>query len=348
MDNVLTLVSADHHPLEQPLVARLCDRLAAAGAEIHDQKWLTKDKAVDLFFANLPLQSADHLARKLLASAPIDLLTQPTQGRRKKLFLADMDSTIVEGETLDDLAALAGLGPEIAAITARAMNGEIQFVDALRERVAMLRGLDASCLEETARSMRLNPGAGVLVRTLSSAGVYTALVSGGFTYFTDRVARQLGFDSNQGNRIEIVDNRLTGQVTGSIVTKDTKLKTLQRLASELDISVQEALTVGDGANDLPMLQAAGLGVAYYAKPVVVAEAKAQVTHTDLTTLLYYQGYADSEFVTGRPTGSAALCCSQACLCVRTFRSGWRQIATRLDLQAKAERISVPAFWHRLF
>ncbi|NQW00075.1 MAG: phosphoserine phosphatase SerB [Rhodospirillales bacterium] len=301
MDNVLTLVSADPSRPAEDYVAQICSQLARAGAEIGRQSWLAEDKACDIFFTNLSLDAAATLVRQALATAPVDALTQATANRRKKLLVADMDSTIVAGETLDDLAELAGIGAKIAAITARAMNGEIPFRDALRERVAMLRGVDAGYLEETAQALRLNPGAEILIGTLSAAGVHTALVSGGFDFFTARVARQLGFEVNKGNRIEIVNNRFTGEILAPVITKDVKRQTLVALAAEHRIAMIETLAVGDGANDLPMLQAAGLGVAYYAKPVVVAAARAQVAHTDLTTLLYYQGYGQSAFVS--PPGS---------------------------------------------
>lgn len=298
MDNVLTLVSADNLKLEKTFVDRMAGVLSENGAEVEAVTWLADDKACDVMFQKLSPEVADQLTRPLLSNSPIDLLTQDLANRRKKLFVADMDSTIVAGETLDDLAELAGIGSKIAEITARAMNGEILFRDALRERMAMLRGLPASYLEKTAETLTLSPGAETLVSTLKANGVYTALVSGGFRYFTNRVADQLGFDFNKGNEIEIINDRFSGEIIDPIVTKAVKQETLEALAKERGIDLLETLTVGDGANDLPMLQAAGLGVAYRAKPIVIAGASAQITHTDLTTLLYYQGYALDEFVVG--------------------------------------------------
>jgi phosphoserine phosphatase len=193
------------------------------------------------------------------------------------------------------MAELAGIGPQIAEITARAMNGEILFSDALRERIAMFNGLNASFLDQAANNLVLTSGAETLVRTMAAQGAYTALVSGGFKFFTERVARQVGFDFNKGNEIEIINDRFSGNIVEPITTKTTKQEILKTLAQEQKIEMAETLAVGDGANDLPMLQTAGLGIAYRAKPVVVAQVRARVEYTDLTTLLYYQGYKQSEF-----------------------------------------------------
>jgi len=296
MDTVLTLVSADNNILKHDQIDRLSAALSDKGAVVAPPSWLAQDKACDLSFQNLAPDAANQIARAMLGTASLDMLVQAQKNRRKKIFVADMDSTIVAGETLDDLAEFAGIGPQIAEITARAMNGEILFRDALRERMAMLRGLPISYLEKTANALVFNPGAETLIRTLKANGVYTALVSGGFQFFTKRVADYLGFDFNKGNQIEIINERFTGEVIDPIVTKAVKSETLEMLAKERGLDLFETMTVGDGANDLPMLQAAGLGVAYYAKPVVVAGARAQIAHTDLTTLLYYQGYTQSEFV----------------------------------------------------
>ena len=296
MDNVLTLVSKPDLTIGDDLVDKVSHVITARGGKIECKDWLSKGKAIDFIFTDASADEVETSVRHQVGSIAIDVLAQPVANRRKKLLVADMDSTIVEGETLDDFAALVGIGEKIAAITARAMNGEMNFEDALHERISMLAGVHVSIMQTTADELRLNPGAETLVRTMSANGAYTALVSGGFRFFTQRVADQIGFDFNRGNQLEIVDAHLTGKVIKPIVTKDVKVETLNQLAQEKSISVADAVTVGDGANDLPMLQAAGLGVAYHAKPVVVAEAQARVEHGDLTTLLYYQGYSEQEFV----------------------------------------------------
>jgi len=225
----------------------------------------------------------------------VDIILQNAVGRKKKLLIADMDSTIVTGETLDDLAEFAGIKDEVAEITTRAMNGEIQFRDALRERVMMLKGLSSAFMEDAMQMVHLTPGAKELVATMKANGAYCALVSGGFTFFTSRVAKQVGFDFNAGNNMEIVDGKLTGEVIDPIVTKDSKLDYLKSLSADQNITTQDAVAVGDGANDLPMILEAGLGIAYHAKPSVIAKAKHTVQHGDLTSLLFAQGYKRSEF-----------------------------------------------------
>lgn len=227
--------------------------------------------------------------------AHADVILQSRNKRKKKLLIADMDSTIVTGETLDDLAEFAGLKEQVAEITTRAMNGEIPFREALRERVLMLKGLSESFLEEAMAMVQLTPGAKELVATMKANGAYCALVSGGFTFFTSRVAKNVGFDFNAGNNMEIVDGVLSGQVIDPIVTKDSKLAYLQSLCQERGLSVDEAVAVGDGANDLPMLLEAGLGVAYHAKPSVVAKARHNIQKADLRSLLFAQGYKAKDF-----------------------------------------------------
>jgi phosphoserine phosphatase len=224
----------------------------------------------------------------------IDIVVQAAGGRRKRLVVADLESTIIENEMLEELADFLGLRAHVAEITRRAMNGEIDFVGALTERVALLRGLPESVLDEAAQCIRLMPGAQALIATLRRAGVKTALVSGGFTVFADRVAAELGFDRVVANRLEIAGGKLAGTVCPPIVTGATKRDTLVALAGEFDLALDETMAVGDGANDLPMLGTAGLGIAFHAKPAVAAASRWRVDYADLTALLYAQGYREHE------------------------------------------------------
>ncbi len=237
------------------------------------------------------------LVQAALEGAPIDAITTKARGRRKALLLADMDSTIVTGETLDELAAFAGIGAQIAAITARAMNGELDFKDALRERVGMLKGLKLDALERTWARVKITPGANELVATMRTHGALTALVSGGFSFFTGHVAAAVGFEIHRSNTLLDDGAALTGKVGEPILDRDAKLQALQALAEQRGVKLAATLTVGDGANDLDMLRAAGLGVAFRAKPIVAAEARARVDHADLRALLFAQGYRAADFIT---------------------------------------------------
>ncbi|MBV9153096.1 MAG: phosphoserine phosphatase SerB, partial [Alphaproteobacteria bacterium] len=231
-----------------------------------------------------------------IASAPIDFIVQPAQGRRKQVFVADLESTIIENEMLDELADFVGLREHVAEITRRAMNGELDFTAALTERVALLKGLPETVLDEAAGRIRVMPGAGTLLATLRAAGVRTALVSAGFTVFAERVAAELGFDRVVANRLDIAAGRIVGTVAAPIATRETKRDTLRKLAQECGVPLADTLAIGDGANDLPMLEAAGLGIAYRAKPAVAAAARWRLDHADLTGVLYAQGYRDTELV----------------------------------------------------
>jgi phosphoserine phosphatase len=250
--------------------------------------------------ADIPLSvPLDQTAlRAALEGKPIDAIVTKARGRRKALLVADMDSTMILGESLDELAVFGGIGEKIAAITRRAMNGELDFKAALRERVAMLKGLDLDALEKTWRQVRLTPGGRELVATMRARGALTALVSGGFTFFTGKVAAQLGFDVHRSNTLLDDGAALTGQVAEPILDRDSKLQALNELAAQRGVKLHATLAVGDGANDLDMLRAAGLGVAFHAKPIVAREAKAKVDHADLRALLFAQGYPASEFVDG--------------------------------------------------
>jgi phosphoserine phosphatase len=257
-------------------------------------KFLSPDHAFDL-----PVSDGTALAaaRARAQGRPLDINLVATAHRRKKLLVADMDSTIIAVECLDELADMAGLKPQIAAITERAMRGELEFEAALKERVGMLKGLKLDALEKTyAERVRLDPGARSLLATMRANGAHTVLVSGGFGFFTRRVAEAAGFHAERGNTLLDDGVALTGAVGMPILGREAKLQALNEAVAALRIDFAESLAVGDGANDLAMIQKAALGVAYHAKPVVAQAAGAAINHNDLTALLYLQGYSDDEIV----------------------------------------------------
>ncbi len=296
MKFVLTLIAADGTALNVEMMEGVRDALRSLGAETGSLDWLAPDHACDISFNNIAPDQADAAARHVIGTQTIDCIAQETEGRRKSLLLADMDSTMVTSETLDDLAAQTGLGEVIADITARTMNGELDFAESVKERVMMLKGLPESALEVAYHQLELSPGATTAVKTMKANGTHCLLISGGFTYFTSRVAERIGFHEHMANDFMIEDGKLTGGVSEPVLTKEVKLETLIARAGSMGISTTASVCVGDGANDVPMLKAAGLGVAYRGKPSVVAEIPARLDHADLTGLLYAQGYRREEFV----------------------------------------------------
>ena len=262
-------------------------------------RWLAPATAADISFTLSAGADQRALAESLRATVPdADAVVQPAANRRKKLFLADMDSTMIQQECIDELADYAGLKSHVAAITERAMRGEIAFEPALRERVALLEGLSVSVIEEVLRErIKLTPGARALVATMQAHGARTCMVSGGFTHFTDRIAAMIGFDEARANRLTVVDgHKLAGKVAEPIFGRDGKRAALIELRQELNLTKDETMAIGDGANDMDMIAEAGLGVAYHAKPAVAAAAAARIDYGDLTALLYAQGYRREEFV----------------------------------------------------
>jgi phosphoserine phosphatase len=262
--------------------------------------WLSPERACDISVTFASPELVEILPRGFVhAGEGVDVNVLSPAHRRKKLLVADMDSTIIGCECLDELADMAHLKPQIAAITEQAMNGEIAFEPALRERVALLKGLALTALERTYKErVKLNPGAKALVATMKKNGARTSLVSGGFTYFTERVAKDAGFDDNQANTLLDDGSRLTGLVKEPILGREAKLAALKAEIDKLKITPDESLAVGDGANDLSMIQYAGLGVAYHAKQIVAEAAGAAIKNGDLRALLYLQGYSDAEIVEG--------------------------------------------------
>jgi phosphoserine phosphatase len=305
MTFVATLIS---NPAAPALDAAVIERARGALPSPQAPIWLDPGVAADIPFS-APRENDNHAlaesAREALSGAAVDVVLQPAAGRRKVLFLADMDSTMIGQECIDELADYVGLKPRVAAITERAMRGEIEFAPALRERVALLKGLPASVVDEViAARIRLTPGALALIATLRRNGAYTCLVTGGFTLFTARIAAMLGFDENRANTLVLdATGRLTGEVAEPIFGREGKLATLIELTRRLGIAAHDALVAGDGANDIAMIQAAGLGVAYHAKPKVAAAAAARIDHGDLTALLYAQGYRRDEFVSDEAGGT---------------------------------------------
>ncbi len=289
MSHILTLaVDRASASLTDAIIARVRDAIQGRPAVV-----LSRGEAADIPCAGPPDPAAVAAA---LGEAPVDAIATRARGRRKGLLVADMDSTIVTTETLDELAAYAGLKDHIAAITSRAMNGELDFVTALRERVGMLKGLSLDALEHTWKATILTPGARELVATMRAHNATTALVSGGFSFFTGRVAETVGFHLHRSNALLDDGRALTGEVAEPVLDKDAKLAALRELAAARGLKMAATLAVGDGANDLPMILEAGLGVAFHAKPVVAAQARAQVRHGSLRTLLFAQGYRGEDIV----------------------------------------------------
>jgi phosphoserine phosphatase len=257
-------------------------------------RWLAPGAAAEFDVAAVPAEAWDHW--QALQGIGVDLCWQPAEGREKRLLLADMDSTMIGQECIDELAALAGVGPQVAAITARSMAGELDFESALRERVALLEGLPETAVAEVlATRITYTPGGATLIATMRARGAWTALVSGGFTAFSGPVAAHLGFDEHRANTLLVADGRLTGRVAEPILGRTAKAEALADLCARLGIEPAQAMAVGDGANDLAMLAAAGAGVALHAKPAVQAAARLRINHGDLTALLYLQGIPAADF-----------------------------------------------------
>ena len=295
MSLVATLIC---NPADPALDSTVIDGMRAILPGDTEAHWLSDGVAADILFTSdhNMLALADRL-RAARGDMPIDVVVQPRLDRRKKLFLADMDSTMIGQECIDELADFAGLKAHVATITERAMRGEIEFEPALRERVALLPDLKVGVVDEVLASrITLTPGGRELVQTMRANGAYTCLVSGGFTLFTARVAELIGFQENRANELHVVDGKLTGTVAEPILGKAAKLATLVELRESFDLDGLDTMAVGDGANDLAMIQDAGLGVAFHAKPAVAAAAAARIDFGDLTALLYAQGYKRSEFV----------------------------------------------------
>jgi phosphoserine phosphatase len=295
---VATLISDPAAPALDDAILRRARRSLFAAQEPY---WLDPGVAAEIVFApgiDSDVRGlSDHL-RTVIGRDPVDVVVQRTGPRRKKLFIADMDSTMIGQECVDELADFVGLKAYVAAITERAMRGEIAFEPALRERVALLKGLPVSVVEKViAERITLTPGGPTLVRTMRKQGALTCLVSGGFTLFTKRIADMIGFEENRGNTLAVAkDGTLEGVVGEPILGRDGKLATLLDLTARLGVGLDDTMAAGDGANDLAMIEMSGLGVAYHAKPAVAAAAPARIDHGDLTALLYMQGYKRDEFV----------------------------------------------------
>ncbi|MEJ2123937.1 MAG: phosphoserine phosphatase SerB [Alphaproteobacteria bacterium] len=296
MHHVITIVAA---PEAVPALPDTARSFRSTIESVQPIEWLA-DHACDIFFEPKnqdTLKDIREAVHNTLADVPADAFIQPVAKRRKRMLVADMDSTIIGQESLDEIADAVGIGPQITAITERAMRGEMDFETALKERIELLKGFPEAKLQSILdERITLNPGAETLLATMLKNNARAVLVSGGFTLFTQAIAERLGFDAHYGNRFIMEDGAITG-VAEPILGQDAKLATLRQEAADNGIDLTEVIAVGDGANDLSMLKAAGVGVAYHAKPIVACEAAARINHGDLTTLLYFQGYRQDEFVT---------------------------------------------------
>lgn len=285
MDSVVTLIANPcTRDLDDSMIEAARDALAAPPSSV---AWLAPRIACDIGFNNGGLVSA---VRHRLDGAAVDIVVQPARGRRKTLLVADMESTVIVNEFINELAELAGVGGPVAAITERAIAGEIDFATALGERVAMLAGLSETALDRVYENLTVLPGARALVSTMAAHGAHAALVTGGFTCFSKRVSALLGFHSHSANTLELAAHHLSGRLTPPIIDRAGKRMRLDELCSELGIARHQVMAVGDGANDIDMLRAAGMGVGFHARPAAAEAANVRIEHGDLTALLYIQGY----------------------------------------------------------
>lgn len=294
---VVTLITDPaKEKLSRGLLSDVRKRIEAASAGVGED-WLADGEAIDFLFDLKDMKALKVGLKSLLADRPFDWAVLPRYGRKKRLLISDMDSTMIGQECIDELADAIGIKAEVAAITERAMNGELDFKEALTHRVALLAGMDAGELERVYKErITPTPGAKTLVQTMRKHGAFTLLVSGGFSYFTKLVADAIGFHGEVANMLEIADNKLTGVVTPPILDKEAKLNALNVACAQMKLELSQTMAVGDGANDLPMLKAAGISVGYRAKELVRKEVTAAINHTDLTSVLYFQGYKKAEFV----------------------------------------------------
>lgn len=291
MDSVVILIAAPGSRAIDETLARTLGDLTGSKPE-----WLCKDEALQASVSAATFAGLAADLQRLVRDLPVDIALVPAGNRRKRLLIADMDSTMIGQECIDELGALAGVGEHIKEITTRAMKGDLDFEAALKARLALMKGLPEGAIAKVLRErITFTPGGRTLIATMKAHGAYAALVSGGFTQFTSYVAKELGFDENRANELIIADGHLTGSVREPILGQDAKVSALEDITARLGITVADALAVGDGANDIPMLRKAGLGVALHAKPKVQEQVSVRINHGDLTALLYLQGYVSAEF-----------------------------------------------------
>lgn len=292
---VLTLIGkAETNPLELGHIEKVHGHLAISGQQV----WLAENEACDIFFESLhSATTLSQQARAALSGTSIDVACTPVAGRRKKLLISDMDSTVINQECIDELGDAFGVGDRVRNITADVVDGSISFSEALRQRMALMKGLDHTLLEKIYENrISLKDGARTLVQTMRQHGAYCILVSGGFSFFTKRISASIGFHDHQANELVFEDGKLTGEVCEPILGRTAKLETLNRLCEEHQLRPQDVVAVGDGANDIKMIEAAGLGVAFHAADSLNKCANARIDHSDLTSLLYIQGFSKSQFV----------------------------------------------------
>jgi phosphoserine phosphatase len=295
MKSVATIIAGDGFNFNQKEADHIIDALSHNGGIVESIDWLSQDRAIDINFAVIPADEARELLAELLKGFELDFVVQGQSGRRKKLLVMDMDSTVIEQECIDELAACLGIKPQIAAITEKAMNGELDFKAALRERVALLKGLEEGKLQEVYdNKITFSAGINALTSTMKANGARCVLVSGGFSFFTNRVAQKAGFDIDESNILEIENGKLTGRVREPILDSTSKLNALHFHCEETGIGPFMACAVGDGANDVPMLKAAGLGIGYRARENVKRQLLHNLNLPNLRNILYVQGYKDAE------------------------------------------------------
>lgn len=297
MTNVATIISGESFQLNEVELNHIIDAIQASGGIVEDVKYLSPEKVADIYFAVLSVNEVRDILSNLLENFEIDFFVQPPENRRKKLLISDMDSTIINQECIDEIADLLGLKEKISDITERAMNGELDFKDALRERVSLLKGVNEADLQKVFdNNITTQKGAETLVRTMASQGARCVLVSGGFTFFTSRIKDVCGFHIEEANILEIEEGKLSGKVREPILDSEAKLNAIKFHCDDIGIHPFLSCAVGDGANDLKMIKYAGLGVAYRAKKIVADQAEYKINIPNLENLLYAQGYSEEEFI----------------------------------------------------